>query len=245
LIPLSLSLTQLSATRFSPCCRIAKRSGTTILEAGGVIRGLTNWGTFLLPKPKRKKDQGTFHRGHYFVMRFDSSSKAQHSMRRNLGNDPRLLRYSVVRMSGAGEGTRVGGRLESLDDLAGVEGRAGWGGFSGSQVYECVRAASEAAGGVRSVGGGVGVGSVGAGGAASGAGQTSTATGGSRILAGLADWGRLARGASSGEAAGVSAGSASWPMDSRVEETDLPSGPSSGSSSTLSTPSTTPSSSSS
>ncbi|KAF1815067.1 37S ribosomal protein Mrp17 [Eremomyces bilateralis CBS 781.70] len=98
-------------SRLNEVKEIAKRSGSIILGSGGVVRGYTNWGTFLLPKPLRKKDQGLFNRGHYFIMRFDSSAKAQHSMKRTLSNDPRLIRYSVV---------KLGNKLDEIADVGGT-----------------------------------------------------------------------------------------------------------------------------
>lgn len=49
-------------------------------------------------------------------MRFDSSAQTQHVVQRTLGLDPRLLRYSVVKM---------GSKLEDIKDVA---GRAEWSG---------------------------------------------------------------------------------------------------------------------
>ena len=48
-------------------------------------------------------------------MRFDSSSRTQHAVRRTLGLDPRMIRYSVVKM---------GSKLEEIKDVGGT---AEWG----------------------------------------------------------------------------------------------------------------------
>jgi len=77
--------------------RIAKTAGKIVLDRNGVVRGVTNWGTFLLPKPA-KKLQTTHHVGHHFIMRFDASARTQHYLRRTMSLDPRLIRYSVVKM---------------------------------------------------------------------------------------------------------------------------------------------------
>lgn len=95
--------------------RIARRSGNAVLSSGGVVRGITNWGTCLLPKAQKRKDQGTFHHAHYFIMRFDSSPKAQHSMRHSLTSDPRLLSYHVLSLGG------------SLAETVNTPARLGWG----------------------------------------------------------------------------------------------------------------------
>lgn len=93
----------------TPPYRIAKTAGSIILNQNGVVRGYTNWGTFLLPKPA-KKLQSTHHYGHHFIMRFDASAKAQHALRRTMSLDPRLIRYSVVKM---------GEKFEDIKDVGG------------------------------------------------------------------------------------------------------------------------------
>ncbi|CAK3978438.1 37S ribosomal MRP17, mitochondrial [Lecanosticta acicola] len=93
---------------------ITRTTGNIVLSAGGVVRGVTNWGTFMLPKPARKQG-ATYREGHYFILRFDSSARTQHAVRRTLGLDPRLIRYSIVQM---------GTKLEDIKDVA---GQAEWG----------------------------------------------------------------------------------------------------------------------
>lgn len=92
---------------------ITRTTGSLILSAGGVVRGITNWGTFLLPKPARKQG-ATYHQGHYFILRFDSSAKTQHAVRRTLGLDPRMIRYSVVKLG------------DKLEQGAGIAGKVQW-----------------------------------------------------------------------------------------------------------------------
>jgi small subunit ribosomal protein S6 len=92
---------------------ITRTTGNIILSSGGVVRGITNWGTFLLPKPARKQG-ALYHQGHYFILRFDSSAKTQHAVRRTLGLDPRMIRYNVVKMG------------SKLEEIADVGGKAEW-----------------------------------------------------------------------------------------------------------------------
>ncbi|EDN06941.1 37S ribosomal protein Mrp17 [Histoplasma capsulatum] len=88
---------------------IARITGLQILYSGGVIRGLTNWGPFRLPRPITKH-QTKYSTGHHFIMRFDSSSAVQQSVRRTLGLDPRMIRFSVV---------KLGNKLEEIKDVSG------------------------------------------------------------------------------------------------------------------------------
>ncbi|KAK7728919.1 hypothetical protein SLS57_002151 [Botryosphaeria dothidea] len=98
---------------------IAKTAGSIVLNSGGVVRGVTNWGVFQLPKPFRKH-QVTHYTGHHFLLRFDASPRTQHALRRTMGLDPRLIRYSVVKLG------------DKLEDIADVSGIAPWG--SGDQA---------------------------------------------------------------------------------------------------------------
>ncbi|TVY83470.1 37S ribosomal protein MRP17 [Lachnellula suecica] len=89
---------------------IARTAGSLILRSGGTIRGIKNWGVFNLPK-RTRKHQALYTNGHYFIMRYDSSSKIQDDVRTTLGLDPRMIKFSSVKL---GDGT-----LESLSKISG------------------------------------------------------------------------------------------------------------------------------
>ena len=78
-----------------------------------MIRGLTNWGTYLLTKPVRKH-QARYSEGHHFLMRFDASASTQEAVRKTLGLDPRMIKFGVVKMG------------ERLRDIKDVEGKVYW-----------------------------------------------------------------------------------------------------------------------
>jgi len=92
---------------------IARNVGLQVLHSGGVVRGYTNWGPFRLPKPTTKH-QARHTEGYHFIVRFDSSATAQKAIRRTLGLDPRMIRFSVV---------KLGSKLEEIKD---VEGHVRW-----------------------------------------------------------------------------------------------------------------------
>jgi len=89
---------------------LVKTAGMIVLQNGGVVRGISNWGLTFLPK-RTRKHQATHHEGHYFLMRFDANAKTQQTVRDTLGLDPRMIKFSVV---------KLGDRLE---DIAGVTGK--------------------------------------------------------------------------------------------------------------------------
>ncbi|KAL2865394.1 mitochondrial 37S ribosomal protein bS6m [Aspergillus lucknowensis] len=92
---------------------IARNAGIQVLRSGGVVRGYTNWGVFRLPKPTTKH-QARYTDGHHFIMRFDASGPVQTAVRRTLSLDPRMIRFSVV---------KLGDKLEEVKD---VEGKIEW-----------------------------------------------------------------------------------------------------------------------
>ena len=93
--------------------RIARNVGLQVLHSGGVVRGYTNWGPFRLPKPTTKH-QARHAEGYHFIVRFDSSAPVQKAIRRTLGLDPRMIRFSVV---------KLGSKLEEIKE---VEGHVRW-----------------------------------------------------------------------------------------------------------------------
>jgi ribosomal protein S6 len=77
--------------------RIAQTVGSLVLKNGGVIRGLSNWGVFSLPKPISIHQMKHTH-GHYFVMRYDSSTKVHQDVRSTLRLEPRMIRAAHVKL---------------------------------------------------------------------------------------------------------------------------------------------------
>lgn len=88
-------------------------AGQQILDSRGVIRGMKNWGQFDLPRPTTKH-QTQHHQGHYFVMQFDASVKAQQEVRRFLTLDPRMIRFSIVKI-----GDKLGGVNGAIEEVTG------------------------------------------------------------------------------------------------------------------------------
>lgn len=100
-----------------------------MLANGGVIRGITNWGPFLLTR--RKVRSQTLHdSGHHFIMRFDCSPRTQQLVHKTTAVDPRMIRCGIV---------KLGSTLKEIADVPGnvswqraeVEVEAGGGGAGG------------------------------------------------------------------------------------------------------------------
>ncbi|KAI9159022.1 NADH dehydrogenase-like protein [Paramyrothecium foliicola] len=90
--------------------RIASTVGTLVLRNGGVIRGLNNWGVFSLAKPVSVHQMRHTH-GHYFVMRYDSSTKVHETLRSTLSLEPRMIRAAHVKLGD--------GKLETMARIGG------------------------------------------------------------------------------------------------------------------------------
>ena len=69
------------------------------------MRGLSNWGVFSLPKPLSVHQMKHTH-GHYFVMRYDASTRVHNDLRTTLRLEPRMIRSAHVKLGD--------GKLESL-----------------------------------------------------------------------------------------------------------------------------------
>lgn len=87
-----------------------------VLASGGVVRSISNWGTFALPNPVTRH-QRRHVGGHYFVMRFDASGTTQVDLRKTLGPDPRVVRLTCVKL----------GSNKTVDSMA-KYGKVSWNG---------------------------------------------------------------------------------------------------------------------
>ncbi|KHO01215.1 37S ribosomal protein Mrp17 [Metarhizium album ARSEF 1941] len=76
---------------------IAQTVGSLVLRNGGVVRGLDNWGVFSLPKPVSVHQMKHTH-GHYFVLRYDSSTKVHQDVRTTLRLEPRMIRSAHIKL---------------------------------------------------------------------------------------------------------------------------------------------------
>ncbi|KAH9898963.1 ribosomal protein S6 [Xylariomycetidae sp. FL2044] len=91
---------------------IVLTAGQLVLQQKGVIRGISNWGIFSLPKAI-SVHQMRHSQGHYFAMRFDSSIQTQEAVRKMLRLDPRMIRHSSVKLGD--------GKLDKMSRFAGVD----------------------------------------------------------------------------------------------------------------------------
>ncbi|PSR81104.1 ribosomal protein S6 [Coniella lustricola] len=91
---------------------LVSAAGQLILRQGGVIRSINNWGIFSLPRAI-SKDQTLHHNGHYFVMRYDASTKTQQDVTNAMRLDPRMIRSTSVKLGD--------GKLETMSRFGQID----------------------------------------------------------------------------------------------------------------------------
>ena len=92
--------------------RIVLAAGQLILRQGGVIRDISNWGVFHLPRAI-SLNQSRYAKGHYFVLRYDSGIRTHQDLIKTLRIDPRVIRSGGVKLGD--------GKLETLSKFGEVQ----------------------------------------------------------------------------------------------------------------------------
>ncbi|KAF4621278.1 hypothetical protein D9613_000755 [Agrocybe pediades] len=77
---------------------LVRQSALHVLNNGGVVRNINSWGTKTLPqKMKRHGPYQTV--GDYWTMHFDTSPRTLRSLNGILRRDPRVLRWTVLKVA--------------------------------------------------------------------------------------------------------------------------------------------------
>ncbi|KAK4098936.1 hypothetical protein N658DRAFT_430957 [Parathielavia hyrcaniae] len=91
---------------------IVLTAGQLILRQGGVIRDISNWGIFHLPRAV-SRSQMRYTKGHYFVLRYDAGIATHQDVTKTLRVDPRVIRAGGVKLGD--------GKLETLSKFGAVQ----------------------------------------------------------------------------------------------------------------------------
>jgi len=84
---------------------LVQTTATHVMNNGGVVRSVNNWGTKVLPQRMRAHKQ--WHTaGDYWTMHYDASPKLMNSVVSRLRQDPRVIRWTTIKMG------------EKLEDVA-------------------------------------------------------------------------------------------------------------------------------
>ncbi|KAF7306134.1 hypothetical protein HMN09_00768700 [Mycena chlorophos] len=100
---------------------LVKQSALHILDAGGVVRNIGSWGTRQLPQRMRR--HGNYHEiGDYWTMHFDTAPRTLLTLNRLMRQDPRVIRWTVIKLASrpedvAQEGARAirGDNIKTLE----------------------------------------------------------------------------------------------------------------------------------
>ncbi|KAF5316872.1 hypothetical protein D9611_003974 [Ephemerocybe angulata] len=77
---------------------LIRQSATHVMNQGGVVRKIESWGTRTLPQ--RMKRQGPYvNVGDYWSLYFDTSPRTLRSLNGIMRRDPRVLRWTVLKLA--------------------------------------------------------------------------------------------------------------------------------------------------
>ncbi|KXN85366.1 30S ribosomal protein S6 [Leucoagaricus sp. SymC.cos] len=91
---------------------LAQKSATHIMNSGGVVRKIESWGTMQLPQRMKKKRSTAAYEyvGDYWSLHCDASPQTLRSLNNFLRRDPRVLRWSVLKLGDRVEDVAKQGR---------------------------------------------------------------------------------------------------------------------------------------
>ncbi|KAI9318102.1 30S ribosomal protein S6 [Dichotomocladium elegans] len=76
---------------------LIRSSATQVLQRGGVVRNLENWGDMKLPH-RIKRHQEYFTEGQYLIMHFDANPLIVQDLGKKLLVDSRVLRHTFIKL---------------------------------------------------------------------------------------------------------------------------------------------------
>ncbi|KAF5322154.1 hypothetical protein D9619_001897 [Psilocybe cf. subviscida] len=77
---------------------LVRQSATHVMNNGGVVRNINSWGTLTLPQ--RMKRHGPLQSvGDYWTLHFDASPRTLRSLNGIMRRDPRVLRWTVLKLA--------------------------------------------------------------------------------------------------------------------------------------------------
>ncbi|KAF8893953.1 ribosomal protein S6 [Infundibulicybe gibba] len=83
--------------QFTHIKELVRQSATHVMNAGGVVRSINSWGTLTLPQ--RMKRHGPYESvGDYWTLHFDTSPRTLKSLNSIMRRDPRVLRWTVLKL---------------------------------------------------------------------------------------------------------------------------------------------------
>ncbi|KAJ3516435.1 hypothetical protein NLJ89_g1136 [Agrocybe chaxingu] len=106
--------------QYQPIRELVRQSAMHVMNAGGVVRNLNSWGTRTLPQ-RMKRHGRPQEVGDYWTMHFDANPTTLKSLNGLMRRDPRVLRWTVLKLADKVEDMAQHGRRikpnSSLQDI--------------------------------------------------------------------------------------------------------------------------------
>ncbi|KIM40178.1 hypothetical protein M413DRAFT_173222 [Hebeloma cylindrosporum] len=94
---------------------LVRQSSMHVMNSGGVVRRINSWGTRTLPQ--RMKRHGTLQSiGDYWTLHFDASPRTLKSLNGIMRRDPRVLRWTVLKLADKVEDISLKGQKIPVDN---------------------------------------------------------------------------------------------------------------------------------
>jgi len=77
---------------------LVRQSSLHIMNAGGVVRNINSWGTYTLPQRMRRTAKHSEKIGDYWTLHFDTSPRTVRTLNNFLRQEPRVLRWTVLKL---------------------------------------------------------------------------------------------------------------------------------------------------
>ncbi|KAI5890665.1 uncharacterized protein SCHCODRAFT_02632529 [Schizophyllum commune H4-8] len=77
---------------------LVRQSAQHVMHAGGVVRSIDSWGTRMLPQRMRRHRQA-YNYGDYWTLHFDTAPRTLRSLNGIMRQDPRVIRWSVLKLA--------------------------------------------------------------------------------------------------------------------------------------------------
>ncbi|KAF7782622.1 hypothetical protein Agabi119p4_1998 [Agaricus bisporus var. burnettii] len=105
---------------------LVQQSATHIMHAGGVVRKIESWGTMQLPQRMKKKRTSAYEQiGDYWSLHCDASPQALRTLNNFMRRDPRVLRWTVLKLGDRVEDVaRQGRKLQQSSSVASADDAA-------------------------------------------------------------------------------------------------------------------------
>ncbi|KAG5634779.1 hypothetical protein H0H81_000804 [Sphagnurus paluster] len=88
---------------------LVRQTATHVMNAGGVVRGINSLGTLTLPQ-RMRRHKAIHSMGDYWTIHFDTAPRTLRSLNSIMRRDPRVIRWTVLKLGDKVEDIAVEGQ---------------------------------------------------------------------------------------------------------------------------------------